>query len=214
MNITTEDDEELALSFKEQNETAIVPPQWIGNIRCYWHDSKGVPRITIGPNWHFTICLALLVLGSLLVSLQGLQKLYELDASWYYILGGVVVILSGLSFFFLCLLSDPGIPDEVYRIKARPYARIDVLPSTNAEGHHACYQCNVYQHANRSHCDLCDVCIDGLDHHCVFYSKCIGAGNIWYFRLSILAFIVNMAYFIMVFGVVSLNHHVVSPGKT
>ena len=120
-------------------------------------------------------------------------------------LGGAFVICAGLFCFFMCLFGDPGIPDEVYKIKARPYARIDVLPSTNSKGHHACYQCNVYMHASRVHCDLCDVCIDDLDHHCVFYSKCIGGGNVWYFRLSILFFIVNMAYFMIVYGVLSMD---------
>ena len=164
-----------------------------------------MPRITIGPNWHFTIALAVLVCGSLFVSLNGLYSLYSMNASWIYLLLGVLVILSGLFFFFMCLFGDPGIPAEVYRLKARPYARIDVLPSTNAKGHHACYECNVYMHSGRSHCDLCGVCIDDLDHHCVFYSKCIGGGNVWYFRLSIVMFIVNMAYFIIVYGMLTMN---------
>jgi len=128
-----------------------------------------------------------------------------MKASWYYIVIGAIVMLSGLSSFFLCLLGDPGIPEEVYKIKARPYARIEVLPGTNDKGHHACYQCNVYMDENRSHCDLCDVCIDGLDHHCVFYSKCIGKGNVWYFRFSIVAFTINMAYFIIVYGLLTLS---------
>jgi len=63
----------------------------------------------------------------------------------------------------------------------------------------------VYVYANREHCDLCDVCIDDPDHHCVFYSKCIGGGNIFYFRLSILMFVVNMTYFMIGFGLVSTH---------
>ena len=50
INVTTEDDEELALGFQAENESTIVAPQWIGNIRCFWPNDKGVPRITIGPN--------------------------------------------------------------------------------------------------------------------------------------------------------------------
>ena len=204
---TTEDDEDLSpFEAEGETETAVVPPEWIGNIRCFWPDDKGRPRITIGPNWYFTIALGILVLGSLWVSLNGMLSMYEKDASWVYLLGGAVVICSGLFFFFKCLLGDPGIPEEIYKKKARPYARMDVLPMTNDKGHHACYECNVYMHANRVHCDLCNVCIDNLDHHCVFYSKCIGGGNVWYFRLSICSFIVNMAYFIIVYGFATLNH--------
>jgi len=57
----------------------------------------------------------------------------------------------------------------------------------------------------REHCDLCDVCIDNLDHHCVFYSKCIGGGNIVYFRLSMVMFVLNMTYFMIAFGFVTLK---------
>ena len=29
----------------------------VGNIRCYWHDSNGIPRITIGPDWKWSITI-------------------------------------------------------------------------------------------------------------------------------------------------------------
>jgi len=32
------------------------------------------------------------------------------------------------------------------------------------------------------HCEYCDVCIIGYDHHCVWSSKCIGRGNIFQFN--------------------------------
>lgn len=34
---------------------------------------------------------------------------------------------------------------------------------------------------NAYHCEDCDVCIEDYDHHCVFFSKCIGGGNLMYF---------------------------------
>ena len=33
-----------------------------------------------------------------------------------------------------------------------------------------------------AHCDECDVCVMGLDHHCVFFDACIAKNN---FRLFI-----------------------------
>ena len=35
------------------------------------------------------------------------------------------------------------------------------------------------------HCDDCDVCVYDYDHHCVFFSKRIGGGNIICFYGSI-----------------------------
>lgn len=50
------------------------------------------------------------------------------------------------------------------------------------------------------HCDDCDVCVDDNDHHCVFFSKCIGGGNIKYFYGSIGGMVANfvmVAIFVM-----------------
>jgi hypothetical protein len=41
------------------------------------------------------------------------------------------------------------------------------------------------------HCDDCLVCIEDYDHHCVFFSKCIGGGNIKCFYGSMAMLLVN-----------------------
>ena len=42
-----------------------------------------------------------------------------------------------------------------------------------------CEKCNYDVDSNKAqHCKDCQVCISGMDHHCIFYSKCIGNGNI------------------------------------
>ena len=38
------------------------------------------------------------------------------------------------------------------------------------------------QPATATHCEDCNACIDELDHHCPWMGKCIGKGNIAYFR--------------------------------
>ena len=45
------------------------------------------------------------------------------------------------------------------------------------------------------HCIDCQVCISGMDHHCVFYSKCIGGSNTRWFYGTIGGLICN---FIMI----------------
>eukprot|EP00392_Amoebophrya_sp_AT5.2_P000351 g351.t1 len=35
------------------------------------------------------------------------------------------------------------------------------------------------------HCDFCDTCIQGFDHHCPWTGKCIGKGNMHEFQLFI-----------------------------
>ena len=44
------------------------------------------------------------------------------------------------------------------------------------------------------HCDICDVCVDGYDHHCVFVGKCIGRGNMGQFKEFLLIIFGTMIY--------------------
>ena len=78
------DDEERRSFRKKTVSDKIVPPKWIGNIRCFWHNAEGIPRITIGPNWGFTIFLFGLVCCVFYVSCSGMVNLYKGNASWYY----------------------------------------------------------------------------------------------------------------------------------
>jgi len=41
------------------------------------------------------------------------------------------------------------------------------------------------------HCEDCLVCIEDYDHHCVFFSKCIGGGNLKCFWGSMVMLLVN-----------------------
>ena len=209
-----DEDEEIQRPSTRPSNTktndAIVNPKWIGNVRCFLHDSNGKPRATIGPNWGFTIVLFCLVGGILHICIKGMINLVYCEAAWYWLAIGATSITGGLIAFTLTLLGDPGIPAEVYENHAKPNREIKVLPEINDEGLYLCNVCQVYVHKNREHCDLCDVCIDDLDHHCVFFSKCIGGTNVAYFRLSILAFIINMSYFLIIQGFVTLSkkkHH-------
>ena len=67
-------------------------------------------------------------------------------------------------------------------------------PTTAAEKGqklHFCKVCLLDTPATTYHCDDCEVCIDDYDHHCVFFSKCIGGGNIYPFWGSMAGLGVN-----------------------
>jgi len=46
------------------------------------------------------------------------------------------------------------------------------------------------------HCEDCLVCIEDYDHHCVFFSKCIGGGNLKAFWGSMALLLVNFVLII------------------
>lgn len=57
--------------------------------------------------------------------------------------------------------------------------------------YHWCRICQIETQKDTYHCEDCLVCIDGYDHHCVFFSKCIGGGNINMFWGSMAGLVVN-----------------------
>ena len=59
-----------------------------------------------------------------------------------------------------------------------------------------CVKCNVDVDEDMEHCEDCQVCVYDYDHHCVFFSKCIGGGNIYCFGGSIGMLVFN---FILLF---------------
>eukprot|EP00347_Sterkiella_histriomuscorum_P020263 403338472 len=60
---------------------------------------------------------------------------------------------------------------------------------------HFCEDCNLQKDLNTYHCEDCDVCIMNMDHHCMFFSKCIGGGNIIAFWASIIGIFVVFSSF-------------------
>ena len=54
------------------------------------------------------------------------------------------------------------------------------------------------------HCEDCQVCVDGIDHHCVFFSKCIAKNNLCYFWTSLGMLLCN--FFIMAMSVIWFSH--------
>ena len=78
----------------------------------------------------------------------------------------------------------------------REWKHTETDPETRIETkYYCCKKCDLKvkyeERANLEHCDLCQVCIMDLDHHCVFFGKCIGKGNIYYFYGAIGLFLAN-----------------------
>ena len=67
-----------------------------------------------------------------------------------------------------------------------------------------CLECKIQKQNRVHHCSICNVCIDGMDHHCPWVANCIGKKNereFIYFMFGTLTaliflFLVNLNYFI------------------
>lgn len=84
-----------------------------------------------------------------------------------------IVFTALQSSFLYCGLKDPGIVFPALEIE---------LGETGY-----CYRCGATR--GGTHCAICEVCIDGYDHHCGFIGKCVGKGNIKsFYALLVCAF--------------------------
>ena len=198
-------DDEALQGHEDSDNFEIFAPDWIGNVRCFWHDKNGRPRITIGPSWGFSFFLGGIVIAVLWLDISAIVKMFENDSSWAVKLGAFAVMGFGLTSFFMTFLGNPGIPEEVYKYKAMNRADWPRKAHTDDKGNYLCTDCNVYVTRNREHCSLCNVCVDNLDHHCVFFSKCIGGGNILWFRMTLVGFVLNMTYFVIIYGFIAMK---------
>lgn len=52
--------------------------------------------------------------------------------------------------------------------------------------------CNIYRPPRTSHCDICGVCIEKMDHHCPWLGTCIGKKNYKQFYLFLLSLFVEI----------------------
>jgi len=83
---------------------------------------------------------------------------------------------------------EEGLGDQTTHGEAKaPHARSqrqrDYFESLRHSYYDYCDRCKVNLPMDRSigHCDVCDACIDGLDHHCPWVGGCIGAKNTKFF---------------------------------
>lgn len=76
----------------------------------------------------------------------------------------------------------------------------------------SCRMCNIYD-PESTHCSLCGVCIEDIDHHCVFFGKCVARKNIDYFTHSICLFLMSVFYFMLLITLDQVWTEQLAPGE-
>ncbi len=146
----------------------------IGNTLNCSFDPKNnnAPRICIGPHWYLAIVSNILI-TVLVVSMYFF--LVESNSPFWQKL--IYFSISFMVYFFFnkCALINPGIVQN------------KKMDKDNVE---FCGKCQVYYNPNLKveHCDMCGICVEKMDHHCVWVGKCVGKKNCFSFY-AMLAFI-------------------------
>jgi hypothetical protein len=79
-------------------------PSLIGHVKCYWYNKDGVPRITIGPTWAFSVPVFMVVCVMLYCYITGLGAL---DSSYFiYKIIAAIIIIANLYCFFYTLFGN------------------------------------------------------------------------------------------------------------
>jgi palmitoyltransferase ZDHHC9/14/18 len=57
-----------------------------------------------------------------------------------------------------------------------------------------CETCNIFRPPKTSHCNECNNCVAGFDHHCAWMGTCVGARNYTYFMWLVICCLTSAVY--------------------
>ena len=128
-------------------------------------NNSNSPKICIGPQWYLAI------VSNILITFLVITMFYFLVETNCYIWQKVLYLLISFMIYYTfdkCALINPGIIQNK-------------KPDKDNIGY--CSICQVYYNPDKNveHCSMCGVCIENMDHHCVWVGKCIGKNNKFYF---------------------------------
>ncbi|EGR34814.1 hypothetical protein IMG5_001550 [Ichthyophthirius multifiliis] len=138
---------------------------------CVIMHIKNEPLFTLGPDFKIFIgtWISFLILGYYLTFKYSVKK------------GKVIYILTfGINFlqiisYLLTALLNPGI--AIIQTKQKI--------NKKQKKHSFCDKCQIIKNQGIYHCFECDICIQDYDHHCPWTGKCIGKGNMFFFKIFI-----------------------------
>lgn len=140
------------------------------------------PKICIGPQWYlalFTNILIIVLVSTMFAFLVELKC--SLILKFIYLLLGLIV----LYFFNRCALINPGIIQN---------------KKMNIDNVGYCSICQVYYNPNNNveHCSMCGICVENIDHHCVWVGKCVAKNNKFSFYAMLFSIGLIYAYIMLI----------------
>ena len=151
----------------------------MGNLLTFNFGDNYNPKLSIGPHWYLTIILLLLIF---FLSLMLYVAIFS-QSDW----------AKRIIFFFFILV------EFILVIKtALTHVKVVMNKKKSVDTGGFCSICNVYFNPNNKveHCRFCGVCIEKMDHHCVWMGKCVAKNNTFYFYAMIANLAVIYVYII------------------
>ena len=172
---------------KEENNNIIdnKPFNNYGKIIILKYDKNGDPWLILGPD---KIYFFIIIILNLLVVIffTFVQYCYSTFKIRFF---GMLLSIIQISIYIYCSLKNPGFPKKAFQNPS--------LLKEQGGFYRKCRECGIIVDLrnNPAHCYDCKICCEGYDHHCSWTTKCIGANNIWEFRLFLTSFFILVSYF-------------------
>ena len=161
-----------------------------GRYRIFSYNSKGDPLFLIGPDYSYFISMLIMNLIFFIFFNYLLLTLTKLLVG----IIGVILNIIQLFFFIIASIKNPGLPKKEIQN--------EVLLNTEPDKYKRCKSCLFIVEKNKKyvHCNVCQICCEGYDHHCPWTSKCVGKGNIFYFNTTLTLVSIVFFYLILAFA--------------
>ena len=148
---------------------------------CYINND---PIFAIGPDYLYFLILFIINIAF---------DIFILTLIWsnsYYIIKLMSLIITIIQLFSYLITSiiNPGLPKSKYQYYAT---------NTHKGNYTQCQRCNLWINASKKtlHCNECNCCVEGYDHHCPWTTKCVGSKNILLFYIMVVSVFILIAYF-------------------
>ena len=157
---------------------------FVGNTLFLFMDKYSNPLFIIGPNWPMFICLTSIIS---LIMLCLYLKFWFIFGFYTKLSGQILYSIFIISYTYTSLI-NPGYPRNTI-------GRNFGIPRND---YYFCEYCGFYlkKCSYGSHCEICQICIEKHDHHCVWTGHCIGKNN----KISFYIFIASVFCLIFYFG--------------
>ena len=156
-----------------------------GNIIILKYDKNGDPLLVIGPNY-LSFFLFLFLNFLLIIFLSIVQYCY---ASFIIRIFGLLLSIIQISIYIYCSLKNPGYPKKAFQVPS--------LLNEKGGYYKKCKVCGIIVDLRKfpAHCNYCNICCEGISHHCNWTTKCIGAGNNFWFKSFLGSFFILISFF-------------------
>lgn len=203
-NFYKDKDESLQLSYISRICNFFRWKDKIGNLYVLYRSKGNI--YTIGPHYPGVLVVIGLIIGGTYVNIQMLyQKRFVVSSTIMFTIFIYTMMTMTLISLLLTAITDPGVMQATHISTTDDFSaddfnvNIDGDTVVNSNDSQYCDVCEIFQTPSLhiSHCEDCNVCIRGHDHHCPWMGKCIGASNmrfviiilVYYYMIDICFFL-------------------------